>query len=180
MRRQLFRIVAAAAAGSAITIAAYATANAADETPAYKDTAVASEVDGKYFTAEGTPTFKVSEDGTVDWYTYSGFRRYHSACHVCHGPDGLGSTYAPPLSDAVMNMDYYEFMDVVVNGLEDVNTAQTLVMPSFGLNKNVMCYLDDIYVYLRGRGAGEVPRGRPHKHAPKPEGFTKAEDACMG
>ena len=54
-------------------------------------TAVKSE-DGKYFDKEGNPTFKVAADGTVDWYTYSGYRRYHSECHVCHGPDGMGST----------------------------------------------------------------------------------------
>ena len=36
-----------------------------------------------------------------------------------------------------------------------------LVMPSFGTNKNVMCYLDDIYVYLKAVGSGAIPRGRP-------------------
>ena len=40
-------------------------------------TAVKSE-DGKYLDKEGNPTFKVGADGTVDWYTYSGYRRYHS------------------------------------------------------------------------------------------------------
>ncbi len=53
-------------------------------------------------------------------------------------------------------------------------------MPSFGTNKNVMCYLDDIYVYLKGVGSGELPRGRPPKHDPKPDTFTENEDACMG
>ena len=53
--------------------------------------------DGKYFDADGNPTFKIQEDGTVDWYTFSGYRRYHSDCHVCHGPDGVGSSYAPAL-----------------------------------------------------------------------------------
>ena len=47
--------------------------------------------DGKYFDKEDEPTYNVKEDGTVDWYTYSGFRRYHSECHVCHGPDGVGA-----------------------------------------------------------------------------------------
>ena len=56
------------------------------------------EQDGKWFTAEDIPTFKVAEDGTVDWYTFSGFRRYHSECHVCHGPDGQGSSYAPAIA----------------------------------------------------------------------------------
>ena len=40
-------------------------------------------------------------DGVVDWYTYSGFRRYHSECHVCHGPDGMGSSFAPALLDSL-------------------------------------------------------------------------------
>jgi mono/diheme cytochrome c family protein len=51
---------------------------------------------GKYYDKQGNPTFKVQSDGTVDWFTYSGFRRYHSDCHVCHGPDGEGSSYAVP------------------------------------------------------------------------------------
>lgn len=78
----------------AATLALVATgsiAHAADD-----PTAVKSE-DGKYLDKEGNPTFKVAADGTVDWYTYSGYRRYHSECHVCHGPDGMGSTYAPAL-----------------------------------------------------------------------------------
>ena len=41
------------------------------------------------------------EGGTfvVDWATYNGYRRYHGECHVCHGPNGLGSTYAPALAE---------------------------------------------------------------------------------
>ena len=37
----------------------------------------------------------------VDFATYTGFRRYHSDCHVCHGPDGEGSSYAPALADSL-------------------------------------------------------------------------------
>jgi len=36
------------------------------------------EKDGKWETADGRPTYNISADGTVDWYTLSGFRRYHS------------------------------------------------------------------------------------------------------
>ena len=50
----------------------------------------AYEEGGKYFTEDDVPTYNVAEDGTVDWYTFSGFRRYHAECHVCHGPDGEG------------------------------------------------------------------------------------------
>ena len=35
------------------------------------------------------------------------------------------------------------------------------VMPTFAENKNVMCYLNDIYVYLRARSQDAIPRGRP-------------------
>ncbi len=37
--------------------------------------AVKSE-QGKYFDAKGDPTYNVGADGTVDWYTFSGYRRY--------------------------------------------------------------------------------------------------------
>ncbi|MEM7745905.1 MAG: c-type cytochrome, methanol metabolism-related [Pseudomonadota bacterium] len=136
--------------------------------------------DGKYFTADDVPTFNVAEDGTVDWYTFSGFRRYHAECHVCHGPDGEGSTYAPALKASAVDMDYYEFVDVVVNGKQNVDSSNTNVMPAFGTNPNVMCYLDDMYIYLKARGVDAVPRGRPAKKDPKSAAFSEAEDACMG
>ena len=41
-------------------------------------------------------------------------------------------------------------------------------MPAKGQNKNVMCFIDAIYIYLRARGDGAMGRGRPEKHAPKP------------
>ncbi len=71
-----------------------------DEKLLAKDAAVKVE-DGKYFDAAGSPTFHITDNGKkVDWYTYSGYRRYHAECHVCHGPDGMGSTYAPALKDS--------------------------------------------------------------------------------
>jgi len=72
--------------------------------------AVVKDEDGKYFDKEGNPTYKVQADGTVDWHTYSGFRRYHSDCHVCHGPDGMGSTYAPALKDSLKTLNYGDFL----------------------------------------------------------------------
>jgi methanol metabolism-related c-type cytochrome len=142
-------------------------------------TAVKSE-DGKYLDKEGNPTFKIAADGTVDWYTYSGFRRYHSDCHVCHGPDGMGSTYAPALKDSLKTMSYPDFLGVVASGRKNVSTAQDNVMPAFGDNPNVACYMDDLYIYLRARANDALPRGRPAKHEDKPEAYAKAEDACMG
>ena len=142
-------------------------------------TAVKSE-DGKYFDKEGNPTFKVAPDGTVDWYTYSGFRRYHSECHVCHGPDGMGSTYAPALKDTLKTMSYGDFLGVVASGRKNVSTSQENVMPAFGDNPNVACYMDDIYVYLRARANDAIGRVRPAKHEDKPAAYTQAEDSCMG
>ncbi|SEB07932.1 c-type cytochrome, methanol metabolism-related [Rubrimonas cliftonensis] len=141
---------------------------------------VAYETDGKFFTADDTPTYSIAEDGTVDWYTFSGFRRYHAECHVCHGPDGEGSSYAPALKDSALNLGYWEFVAIVAGGKQGAGTDANQVMPAFGTNNNVMCYIDDIYAYLLARGTEELPRGRPAKRADKPDSFVEAEDACMG
>ena len=144
------------------------------------DPAAVTNDDGKYYDKEGNPTFKVERDGTVDWFTYSGYRRYHSDCHVCHGPDGEGSSYAPALSKSLKIMSYSEYSGVVVNGRKNVNTAQENVMPAFGMNRNVMCYFDDIFIYLRARANDAVPRGRPQKRADKPKSATEVENSCLG
>ena len=144
------------------------------------DPAAVKSEDGKYYDKNSNPTYKVQSDGTVDWYTYSGYRRYHSECHVCHGPDGEGSTYAPALSKSLQTLSYPDFTSVVVNGRKNVNTAQESVMPAFGTNRNVMCYLDDIFIYLRARANDAVPRARPAKHEDKPDSVTKFENSCLG
>jgi methanol metabolism-related c-type cytochrome len=139
-----------------------------------------TEVDGKWMTADGTPTYHIAADGTVDWYTFSGFRRYHSECHVCHGPEGEGSTYAPSLLESMKTMSYPEFMQVVASGREIVRADKTSVMPALGDNANVMCYIEDIYVYLKARADGALGRGRPAKRADKPEAATQHEKTCFG
>ena len=53
-------------------------------------------------------------------------------------------------------------------------------MPSFASNQNVMCYLDDIFVYLRARSDGAIDRGRPGRQEAKTKAYTTAEDSCMG
>ena len=136
--------------------------------------------DGKYFDRDDVPTYNVSEEGSVDWYSYNGFRRYHAECHVCHGPDGLGSSFAPSLINSLKTLDYYEFMDVVVNGRENVGTSTQNIMPGFGMNPNVMCYVDDIYVYLRGRSEDAIARARPPKRDAKPDQAREDESACFG
>jgi methanol metabolism-related c-type cytochrome len=135
---------------------------------------------GKYRDKNGDPTYKVSADGAVDWYAYSGFRRYHSECHVCHGPDGEGSSYAPPLKNSLKTMGYAEFYGIVVSGRQNLGAGNEKVMPAFAENKNVMCYLDDIYIYLRARSQDAIQRGRPDKHEDKPADFDEAQTKCMG
>jgi methanol metabolism-related c-type cytochrome len=144
------------------------------------DPTAVKSADGEYFDKDSNPTYKIQADGTVDWFTYSGFRRYHSDCHVCHGPGGDGSSFAPALKDSLKRITYTAFLGIVASGRKNVTTAQDNVMPAFGTNQNVMCYIDDIYVYLRARANDAVARERPEKHADKPEAFAKAEDACMG
>ena len=131
-------------------------------------------------TTEEEKPYKVDPDGTVDWPTFSGFRRFNSECFVCHGPDGVGSTFAPALIDSLKTMPYEQFLEIVTNGKQEVNTAVQKKMPAFGTNPNVMCYLDDIYAYLKARSDGVVGRGRPAKKHAKSAEWTEAETACMG
>ena len=58
------------------------------------------------------------------------------------------------------------------------STAQESVMPAFGTNPNVMCYLDDIFIYLRARANDAWGRGRPAKHEEKPEGRPEPRTAA--
>jgi methanol metabolism-related c-type cytochrome len=168
------RVRVALAAATLLVTAATAHADGSGDPKA-----VRSE-DGKYYDKNGTPTYNIEPDGKVDWFTYSGFRRYHSECHVCHGPNGDGSSFAPALKTSLVTMNYTDFTNVVVNGRKNVSTSQENVMPSFANNANVMCYLDDIYVYLRARSNGALPEGRPASHEDKTKATDAAESSCMG
>jgi len=161
-----------------VAVLAAAPGALAQGAPSEASKAVRSD-EGKYFDANETPTYNIKADGTVDWYTFSGYRRFHAECHVCHGPDGLGSTYAPSLVDSMKRLDYAQFLDVVVNGRKNVQSGKESVMPALGENKNVMCYIDDLYVYLRARADGALGRGRPAKRDDKPASVTEAEQSCM-
>ena len=164
-------------AGMLLAVIIAATAALADGSG---DPAAVKNEDGKYYDKDGTPTYKVASDGTVDWYTYSGFRRYHSECHVCHGPDAEGSSFAPALKDSAKRISYTDFIEVVVNGRKNVNTAAENVMPSFGTNPNVSCYMDDIFIYVRARANDAIERGRPAKHEDKSTAAAANEKSCMG
>lgn len=140
--------------------------------------------DGKWVLPDGTPTFRVCKKDNnivVDWATYNGYRRYHGECHVCHGPNGLGSTYAPALAESLKNMDYGTFLGVVASGRVRDAAGTKFVMPAFGDNKNVMCFINDLYVYLKARGDA-LPAGQlgGRNRDEKPEEAKAEEKACLG
>jgi methanol metabolism-related c-type cytochrome len=167
-------VAAGVAAAVAVLGGAYAATDGSGNPMAVKSD------NGKWSDKSDTPTFNVEKDGAVDWYTYVGFTRYSSECLRCHGPDGMGSSYAPALMESMKRLSYSDFYAVVAGGKQNVSSSQDLVMPANGDNKNVMCFIDAIYIYLRARADDAIGRGRPEKHAAKPEAFTKAEDECMG
>lgn len=100
------------------------------------------------------------EDGKVDFGTYNGFRRYHADCHVCHGPAGLGSSYAPALLDSLKTMEWPDFVTVIVQGREGLDNR---VMPPFAANTDVLANMADIYAYLKARADGVIGPRRPKK-----------------
>jgi len=162
--------VAAALPSSAQTAAQAAPAPAGEK---------AKSAEGKWMTKAGDPTYSIEPDGNVDWFTSSGFRRYHSECHVCHGPEGAGSTYAPALTDSVKTMDYATFVGIVASGQQNVRYQGNSIMPALGDNKNVMCYLDDMYIYIKALSDGAIPRGKPKGRVDKTKEQGKIEDACL-
>ncbi len=121
-------------------------------------------------------------DGKVDFGTYNGYRRYHNSCHRCHGPNAVGSSFAPALIESLRTLDEEQFYNIVVNGriegrignpddkakprASSSASGETKVMPSFANDPNVMEYLDDIYAYVKARSDGAVGPGRP-AHLPK-------------
>lgn len=144
------------------------------------DPKAVTETNGMWTDKDGAPTYHIGADGSVDWGTFTGFLRYSDSCLRCHGPDGAGSSYAPDLTQALKEINYSQFIAFVAGGIKAVNTAQQLVMPSFANDKNTMCFIQEIYTYLRARSTGAVGRGRPVKHAPEPKGFNDASYKCLG
>jgi methanol metabolism-related c-type cytochrome len=143
------------------------------------------EVDGKWELEDGTPTYNVVKEGEavkqVDWYTYSGWRRYHAECHVCHGPNAEGSSFAPALADSLKTITYEKFLQIVSSGQQRDVGGTKFIMPALGDNKNVMCYIDDLYVYIKARASGDLPGGRlsPDQRAEKPQAAKDYENSCL-
>jgi mono/diheme cytochrome c family protein len=85
----------------------------------------------------------------------NGYRRYNSACNHCHGPDGVGSTFAPSLIE--QPLPFARFHEIVQQG----SASGTSVMRGFADDPNVAPHIRDIYLYLEARAAGRIGRGRP-------------------
>ncbi|PKA43872.1 c-type cytochrome [Rhizobium sullae] len=100
-------------------------------------------------------------EGKADARTYNGYRRYHGGCNHCHGPDGVGSTFASSLVDR--RLDIETFRRVVRDGQSKSGSS---VMKGFANDPNFAPYIDDIYAYLQARADGALGRGRPKKMDP--------------
>ena len=106
--------------------------------------------------------------GKVDFGTYNAFRRYHSICHTCHGPDALGRSFGPSLVESMKNLTYLQFVEVVTLGRTTNVGGTTFIMPAYAENKDVVEYINDLYAYLKARSDGALKRGRPPR-LPKPK-----------
>ncbi|MGR2740010.1 c-type cytochrome [Billgrantia sp. Q4P2] len=118
---------------------------------------VAGLADEHRITGEGPGAFVV-EEGKVDPDTYQGYIAYTRSCMACHGPDGLGSSFAPNLIRAVERRGWENFAGTIASGRE-VQPGQ--VMPSFADDPYVMGNIPKIFSYMRARGEGGLGRGRP-------------------
>lgn len=85
----------------------------------------------------------------------NGFKRYHSVCSHCHGPDGLGSSFAPSLVTSPFEPEF--FAEIVKDGSNGPNGT----MAGYANNSDIMNNLDAIYAYINARNKGHLGRGRP-------------------
>jgi mono/diheme cytochrome c family protein len=98
------------------------------------------------------------ENGKVDESTMTGFTVYTGSCMACHGPDGMGSSFAPSLIRAAERRTFAQFAQTIAEGR---SLQPGMVMPSFAEDMRVMSHLEDIWNYLGARYEGGLGRGRP-------------------
>src|SRR3546814_6855065 len=96
-----------------------------------------------------------------------------------HGPDALGSSYAPALKDSLNALSYSEFLDIVVNGRQNLGAGKESVMPAFAENIDVMLYIDHIYAYLKARADGKLGRGRSEEHTSELQSLMRSSYAVF-
>jgi mono/diheme cytochrome c family protein len=117
-------------------------------------------------TDAGPKPYKVVGGNKVDMNTYKGYLYYGDLCMRCHGPDGLGSSYAPNLTQQLKVLSKEQFENTVINGKKVVSNSSDLVMPAFGVNEDAVENLENIYAYLLARSDGVLERGHPEHIEP--------------
>ena len=172
MMKSKSRLSAAATAVALLTFAVSLTAAQSTEapSPALVAANAATTATAPLATAGGSAATMVT------WSEFSGYKRYHGNCIACHGQDATGGSFAPNLTESVKRIDHDGFLEVVVNG----KTNAQLAMPAFGEDPNVMCFIEDIYAYLKARSEGRFGRGRPEVAPKKPAEIAEDEAACLG
>lgn len=115
----------------------------------------------------------VVEDGHVDASTMMGWEVYTGTCMACHGPDGVGSSFAPSLIRVVDRRSFEDFAITIAEGL---SIRPGMVMPSFAEDARVMSHVVDIWNYLGARLEGGLPRGRPRLLEDAADAETVEED----
>lgn len=120
--------------------------------------AMAEDEDKDAASEEEEYEFTVEDGKKVDQGTYDGYIVYTRVCQSCHGPDGLGSSFAPSLMEISEKRSFAEIAGTVANG-QEIQPGR--VMPSFADDEYVMGNLENIYRYLRARKVGGLERGRP-------------------
>jgi mono/diheme cytochrome c family protein len=136
--------------------------------------------------AEPAPGTYRAIDGKVDRGTFDGWLTYHTACHVCHGPDATGSDIAPDLRQSIKSMTPVEFTSKVltryrifVTPTESMSSEQrrqsvidevirqqrgargTVSMPAWQSNPEIKPHVLDLYAYLKARSDNALGPGRP-------------------
>lgn len=100
----------------------------------------------------------IVKDGKVDPNTYQGYLTYTRHCQACHGPDALGSSFAPNLVKAAGRRSFAEIARTIAGGLQ---IQPGRVMPSFAEDPTVISNIPNVYSYLMARNSEELGRGRP-------------------
>lgn len=114
--------------------------------------------------------YTVVDGNLVDESTLMGFNVYTGSCMACHGPDGLGSSFAPSLLRAAERRTFEIFAQTIASGR---SIQPGMVMPSFAQDMRVMTHIEDLWNYLGARQEGGLERGRPRP-------LAEAEDTEEG
>jgi hypothetical protein len=101
------------------------------------------------------PTYTVI-DGKADPGYGEWLHDLHGEMDALHGPDGLGSSFAPSLVGAAQRRTFAEFTQTVRDGR---SLLPGRVMPGFAEDEHVLAQIDDIWRYLQARADGALGRG---------------------